>query len=174
MLWPQLMKAFTFNSSQWTFLPPIHPIAFWPTKTQHLPPLWQCQHTLWGRMSFLIRAHQLIPLKSHPKRVNAWSLPTQFSCFTQDFTVPGDVLLVISFLGGDSWPFSRSTEPCLSQSRAQTQHCSRCPTHSNSGRTKLDMSEPKMNQAAGVRNTTLQAKVCWNSALDLTHSKSQA
>lgn len=27
-LWPQLMKAFTFNSSQWTFLPSIHPVAF--------------------------------------------------------------------------------------------------------------------------------------------------
>lgn len=32
---------------------------------------------------------------------------------------------VISFLGGESWPFSRSTECCLSQSRAQTQHT--CP-----------------------------------------------
>lgn len=32
---------------------------------------------------------------------------------------------VISFLGGDSWPFSRAAEPCLSQSRAQTQHT--CP-----------------------------------------------
>lgn len=139
----------------------MHPIAFWPTKTQHLPPLWQCQHTLWGRMSFFIWACPLIPLQSHPKRGNAWSLPIQFPCFTQDFTALGDILFGYFVprrrLRALFWVCWALLESEQGPNPAHLS-CSRCPTHSNSGRTRLDMPEPKMNQTAGVRNTTLQAK----------------
>ena len=50
--------------------------------------------------------------------------------------------LVISSPEGESWHFSRSSEPYLSQSRAQNQtHLSRstCPMDSNSDRTRLGM-----------------------------------
>lgn len=125
------MKTFVFNSPQWTFLPWIHPIAFWATRGFTIYVLWQGEPQLcsalhkegcpvWSRSAGFMWCSLSLTLEETVGGCSLFSFP-----FSHRFLQ----LFSYLFARGDSRLSSRSTPPSWNQATAQNQarfSCSTC------------------------------------------------